>query len=147
MRTTISSLLSAATLAIALIGSASAQAPEALLPQYTAGIDYTASLDARDQHWELQPQAGEAKVIAGEAFCPRSVEPPQGLWLVGRDANGNLELIAPSATLLPAGHSGRVAVRSCDDPDLRNGLVEAYGVPGAVYENLSNEHGSLLIHN
>ena len=146
MRTFKSSLLSTATLTFALIASANAQAPESLLPQYTAGIDYTASLDARDQHWELQPQAGNAQVIAGESFCPRGVEPPIGLWLVGRDGDGKLELIAPSATLLPSGHSGRVAIRSCDDPELRQGRVQAYGVPSTVYDNLANEHGSVFIH-
>lgn len=145
MRTFLS-LLSAATLSIALSGAAAAQAPETLLPEYTAGIDYTAVLDARDQHWELQPQTGEARVIAGEAFCPRGIEPPAGLWLIGRDANGGLELIAPSATLLPTGHSGRVAVRSCDDQDLRSGRVQAYGVPTAVYDRLADEHGTVLIH-
>lgn len=146
MRTSISPLISAAALSLTLLASAHAQAPESLLPQYTAGIDYTATLDARDQHWELQPQAGSAQVIAGETFCPRGVEPPTGLWLVGRGENGKLELIAPSATLLPAGHSGRVAIRSCDDPELRQGLVQAYGVPSTVYDNLANEHGSVFIH-
>ncbi|MBD8526261.1 hypothetical protein [Pseudomarimonas arenosa] len=147
MRTVIASLITAATLALSLSSSTvSAQAPESLLPQYVPGIDYTASLDALDQHWELQPQFGESRVIAGDAFCPRGIEPPAGLWLIGRDSQGELELIAPSATLLPTGHSGRVALRSCDDPELRDGRVQAYGVPAVVYQSLANEHGSLLIH-
>ena len=78
-------------------------------------------------------------------LCQHTEVPLSGLWLLYRDAEGNPQLVAPSITLLPDGHSGRVALRACDDPELQNAQVKAYGVPGNLLNLLISETGAILV--
>lgn len=125
--------------------AASAAVAGELDPVYAHAGQYTATLDRNGHAWQLTPIVGEALEVRSSGLCPSTARPTPGLWIIGRDAEGRPELIAPSATLLPAGHSGRVALRSCDDPALRASRVEAYGVPGKVLEWLAEEAGAVLV--
>lgn len=132
--------------ALALAGSASAADPRdnALDPVYFSGSQYTALLQPGLQRWTLSPQVGADVEIRSVAPCPHQVVPSRGLWLIGRDDAGRLELIAPSATLLPEGHSGRIALRACEEA-IGSGDAPAYGVPAPVLELLAANSGAVLV--
>jgi hypothetical protein len=130
---------------LAASGLSQARGDSALEPVYAEAGQYTATLSAGQQHWRLAPIAGTDIEIRSAELCPRTATPPRGLWLLGRDDAGRPELVAPSATLLPNGHRGRVALRSCDDPELRSARVEAYGVPQRVLDLLAAEAGAVLV--
>lgn len=135
----------AAFAALLLSGTAFADsADNGLDPVYLAGSQYTAVLQPQLQRWTLSPQTGPDLEIRSIAPCPHQTVPGKGLWLIGRDAEGNLELIAPSATALPAGHSGRVALRSCETAGEPAGSP-GYGVPGQVLELLAAHSGAVLV--
>lgn len=140
-------LIPALSLIVSLATASAAAADPAsnLTPVYTEGGHYSATLERDNQRWRLTPIEGESLEIRSTDLCPSTARPLPGLWLVGRDAEGRPELIAPSATLLPAGHSGRVALRACNDPALRDAQVDAYGVPGKVLEWLASDSGAVLV--
>ncbi|MCB1552336.1 MAG: hypothetical protein KDJ14_00910 [Xanthomonadales bacterium] len=122
-----------------------AAANDDLSPALQAGSEYTATLHTHSQSWRLSPVAGGDLDVRGADLCPHTEVPPSGLWLLDRDAEGNPQLVAPSITLLPDGHSGRVALRACDDPELQNAQVKAYGVPGNLLNLLISETGAILV--
>jgi len=80
---------------------------------FVPGSQYTASLDQTHNRWRLQPLAGPDRII-DTGTCATGAMIPAGVWLLVRDARGRPELLAPSATVLPAGVPDRVALRSCD---------------------------------
>lgn len=131
-------------LSLALVASGAARAGT-LEPVYVEAGHYSATLDRSGQTWQLTPLVGELLEVRSVELCPSTARPLPGLWMIGRDAQGRPELVAPSATLLPLGHSGRVALRPCDDPALRQSRVQAYGVPGKVLEWLTEEAGAVLV--
>lgn len=136
------------TLALSLIAfgaAAQAAGDHPLHPVYAEAGQFTATLDRSEHAWRLAPIGGEAVEVRGVELCPSTVQPSAGLWFIGRDADGRPELVAPSATLLPEGHSGRVALRACDDPELRSARVEAYGVPGQLLGWLASEAGAVMV--
>jgi hypothetical protein len=137
------SLIVAAALALPL--TAAANIERSLDPVYSAGSQYTATLVTKSDLWRLTPLAGDEVEIRGGSSCPHSALPSKGLWLVGRDADGRAELVAVSATRLPAEHSGRIALRRCDDPALRDARQPAYGVPSPVLDLLLAESGAVLV--
>lgn len=132
-------------LALAAASAAAADPASKLTPVYAEAGQYSATLDRDSHRWLLTPIEGESLEIRSTELCPSTARPAPGLWLVGRDAQGRPELVAPSATLLPAGHSGRVALRPCNDPALREASVTAYGVPGKVLEWLASDSGAVLV--
>jgi hypothetical protein len=134
-------------LAAALVVSANAAAKieRSLDPVYAIGSQYTATLSAARQLWRLTPLDGNDIEVRSESLCPHSALPGKGLWLVGRDADGRAELVAVSATLLPDGHSGRVALRRCDDPTLNDAAEPAYGVPAPLLDMLVEHSGAVLV--
>ena len=140
-------LIPALSLIFSLASASAAAADPAgnLTPVYAEAGQYSATLERESQRWRLTPIEGETLDIRSADLCPSTARPLPGLWLVGRDAEGRPELIAPSATLLPAGHSGRVALRPCSDPALRDARIDAYGVPGKVLEWLANEAGAVMV--
>lgn len=74
---------------------------------------YSAEMDRHGGAWRLLPLSGgemEVRLLAG---CPSTAVVPEGLWLVSRDAEGEPVLLAPSATVLPDGHPGRIRLASC----------------------------------
>ena len=134
-----------ALLAMAASPAATAEPIESsLTPVYVASSQYTAILEPSLQRWTLAPQVGSDLQIRSVTPCAHQTVPAKGLWLIGRDANGGLELVAPSATLLPEGHSGRIALRSCETATAVNG-VKSYGVPDQVLELLADNTGAVLV--
>ncbi len=130
---------------LTLSATVGAQSASEITPVYAEAGQYTATLRSTHQHWQLAPIAGDPVEIRADQLCPRTAVPPRGLWVLGRDDSGRAELVAPSATLLPQGHSGRVALRACDDPELRSAKVEAYGVPQQVLDLLLANTGAILV--
>lgn len=108
-QTVVFGLLAAAVAAAAV---ASASMPE---PVYVAGGSYTAVLDQQARRWTLLPLDGQDFEIRANAGACESAEAiPSGVWLVGRDAEGRPELVAPSATLAAAGRD-RIALHDCSE--------------------------------
>jgi len=136
-------LFAAAALLSSLPASANIERP--LDPVYLPGSQYTATLQPSTQLWRLAPLDGTDVEIRASALCPHTAVPGRGLWLLGRDADGRAELVAPSATLLPPGHSGRIALRACDDPQLADASQPAFGVPAQVLDLLLAETGAVLV--
>lgn len=109
-------------------------------PWYSAGSQYTASLDRTSGHWRLQPAAGQDIVIT-TGLCPTGTTVPAGLWLLVRDANGRPELLAPSTTALPAGQSDRLPLRACDQAG-----DQQLALPQTLLDLLSSNTGAILVH-
>ena len=109
-------------------------------PVYQAGGQYTAVLNSVNSQWRLLPSDGQDFAIELGESCHSSTKIPAGLWLLTRDANGQAELLAPSQTILPKGHSGRVSVVSCAD-DKSNALA----LPASLIEWLGNNTGAVYV--
>lgn len=94
------------------VAVASTTMPE---PVYVAGGSYTAVLDQQAQRWTLLPLDGrDFEIRATAGSCGSGTTIPAGVWLVGRDAAGNPELVAPSATRAGAGQE-RIALHDCGE--------------------------------
>ena len=110
------SLFAIAGLALS-VGAAANVPVESLAPVYIEGGQYTAVLSQRTQAWRLLPQDGiDLAVSSNGAGCHAGGHVPAGVWIVTSDAQGRPVLTAPSATELPAGHPGQVALRACGEP-------------------------------
>jgi hypothetical protein len=109
-------------------------------PVYQAGSQYTAVLNSANAQWRLLPNDGQDFAIQLDDNCRSSSKIPTGLWLLTRDANGQAELLAPSQTVLPDGHSGRVSVVGCDDEQ-----SNAVAVPASLIEWLANNTGAIYV--
>ena len=125
---------------IAALAAASAVAksaqPDAV---YIAGSSYTAVLDQQAQRWTLLPLDGQDfEVTSNAKSCASDTTIASGLWLVGRDADGNPELVAPSATDV-AGGSERIALHACGEAG------EGLAAPRPLIEWLSDNSGAVLV--
>ena len=109
-------------------------------PVYQAGGQYTAVLNAADAQWRLLPGDGQDFAIQLEDNCHSRAKVPTGLWLLTRDANGQPELLAPSQTVLPKGHSGHVPLVGCNDKQ-----NDALAVPASLIEWLGNNTGAIYV--
>ena len=107
---------------------------------YQAGSQYTAVLDSSKAQWRLLPSDGQDFAIQLDKNCQSSVPVPAGLWLLTRDADGNPELLAPSQTALPTGHSGHIPVVACDE-DQAKGMA----LPASLIEWLSDNTGAVYV--
>lgn len=110
-------------------------------PVYTAG-QYGAVLDQSSQQWRVQPLVGEHVTLTNrDPSCLSTAVLANGLWLIGRDQSGHLELVAASDTTLAADAPGNVALQSCDEP------IEGMSVrvPQQVMQALSSYVGAVLI--
>lgn len=137
-------LLAAALAAIALVASAMPATP-ALAPEavYIEGGQYTARLHQATRHWRLLPIDGQDLVVVNpDILCRADVAAPAGLWLVARDPAGGLELRAPSHTVLPDGHEGRIALLPCG-PKTQG--VAALHAPQALLDWLGAHNGAVMI--
>lgn len=132
-------LLLATLLSLAGLAPASA-APPADEAIFVEGSRYDAVLDARRGDWRLLPLTGAEVRLHLSGHCRGDAAPPPGLWLLSRDAQGRPELVAPSATPLPAGHSGRIALVGCDEP-VSGGLP----VPEALADWLVQHSGAIYV--
>jgi hypothetical protein len=108
-------------------------------PVFNAGSQYTAVLDQAHGRWQLLPLSGQDLAIDTGA-CANGNVLPKGVWLVTRDADGRVQLVAPSTTALPAGAADTVAVRSCDEAG-----ADALAVPQPLIDLLAADAGAVLI--
>jgi hypothetical protein len=128
---------------IALAGAATAETAfiDGRSPVYTAG-QYGAMLDQSTQQWRVKPLVGEHLTITNrDPSCLSSAVLSPGLWLIGRDPQGRLELVAASDTALAQDVPATIALRSCDDPI--EGLTVR--VPPSVMQALTLNVGAVLI--
>ena len=141
MRTSLAPFALAATLA-ALLSSTAVSARTVATPDpiYVASSQYTAVLDQSTQHWQLRPAEGAILDIRASA-CGAHAQIPNGLWLLVSDAHGKAELVAPSATVLPAGMPDRIALRDCD----ANGEGPALAVPQSLIDLLTSNTGAIYV--
>ncbi len=109
-------------------------------PVYQDGSQYTAVLDSQNAQWRLLPGDGQDFAIQLDQSCKSTTEVPAGLWILTRDADGKPELLAPSQTVLPVGHSGHISVVACDE-EQANGLA----VPASLIEWLSDNTGAVYV--
>lgn len=107
---------------------------------YQAGGQYTAVLDSSNAQWRLLPSDGQDFAIQLDKDCQSSASVPTGLWLLTRDADGKPELLAPSQTALPAGHSGHIAVAACDQA-----RANELALPASLIEWLSDNTGAIYV--
>jgi hypothetical protein len=110
-------------------------------PVFSAGSQYTATLDQTHNQWRLQPVNGQDVVIDTGA-CSTGAMVPQGFWLLVIAADGRPELLAPSVTRLPAGSPDRVALRACDRAHGRE-----LAVPQSVLDLLTVNTGAIYVRN
>jgi len=108
--------------------------------EYQAGGEYTAVLNVGNSQWRLLPGDGQDFAIQLDQNCQSSAAVPAGLWLLTRDADGKPELLAPSQTVLPAGHSGHVAVAACDQAQ-----ANELALPASLIEWLSDNTGAVYV--
>jgi hypothetical protein len=135
-------LLGAAALAGAAVPTPKPAVP--LDPVFVEGSQYTATLDQGTRNWRLLPLDGQDVVIANpDVWCRADAAVPKGVWLVSRDAQGGIELIAPSVTALPKGHSGRVALLPCGSDEES---VNALHAPQMLIDLLATNAGAVYVH-
>lgn len=110
-------------------------------PVYTPG-QYAAQLDQSTQQWQVMPLAGtHLRLTNRDANCLSTAVLAPGLWLVGHDLQGRLELVAASDTALRSDESAAVAVRGCNQAF--EGMT--LRVPQEVLEALALQSGAVLI--
>lgn len=83
---------------------------------FVEGTRYNAVLSQGQGRWRLLPADAADLRVRVSPDCRTPHAHPPGLWLLTRDAQGRPELLAPSATRLPAGHSGRIRLVDCREP-------------------------------
>jgi hypothetical protein len=108
-------------------------------PVFNAGSQYTAVYHQARSQWQILPATGQDLAIDTGA-CANGNVLPKGVWLVTRDADGRVQLVAPSTTALPAGAADTVAVRSCDEAG-----ADALAVPQPLIDLLAADAGAVLI--
>jgi hypothetical protein len=126
---------------VALPATAATQ-PEPSLLGPAAG-QYTAEFDRASQRWRLLTLRGSDTDVSAVGDCLPGSSPPDGLWLLSRDAQGVPTLFAPSITALPAGHPGRIRLAACGDTDDTG--EPQMGVPEALLEWLVERSGAVLV--
>lgn len=110
-------------------------------PVYQAGGQYTAVLNSANAQWRLLPSDGQDFAIQLDKNCSSSAAIPAGLWLLTRDANGQPELLAPSQTALPVGHSGHIPVVACNEEQANGGLA----LPASLIQWLGDNTGAVYV--
>ncbi len=125
-------------ISIMLSGTALANIPSSN-PVYEAGSQYTAMLDNQNSQWHLVPRI-QHDITQQDKHCQSNTVIPAGLWLVTRDTNGNPELIAPSQTKLPKGHTGHIPLVNCSDKQ-----SNAFAVSKKMIDWLSNNTGAIYV--
>jgi hypothetical protein len=137
-------LVRLAVLYAALFGTVAANAAppsgiEDAGPVFNASSQYTAVYRQASNEWQILPVSGQDLAIA-TGDCATGTVHPKGVWLVSRDDAGNVQLVAPSTTELPAGAADTIAVRSCDQPE-----ADALVLPQPLIDLLIADAGAVLI--
>lgn len=110
-------LITTALLSLALVSPAAPAAdPAADEAVFVEGARYNAVLNRSANAWRLLPLHGGDRNLSVAEHCRTGLKPPRGLWLLTRDAEGLPQLVAPSATPLPAGHPGHIRLVECGQP-------------------------------
>lgn len=107
-----------------------------------AGGHYTAEFDSGADTWRLFPLVGSATELRSIDSC-RASNPPAGIWVLTRGADGAPVLLAPSVTALPAGHPGRIRLAACGSEP--RGTEPTLGVPEALLDWLADHSGAVLV--
>jgi hypothetical protein len=106
---------------------------------YAPGSQFTARLDQTRNHWQLLPlDGGDVDIDAGA--CSTGFVVPTGVWLLVPGSDGKAELVAPSATHVPAGSPDRVALRSCSEA-----TGQQVAVPRSVLDLLAANTGAVYV--
>lgn len=108
-------------------------------PVFNAGSQYTAVYRQSLGQWRILPATGQDLDIATGDCATGSVH-PKGVWLVTRDDQGRVQLLAPSTTDLPAGTADTIAVRACDQAE-----PGALVLPQPLIDLLAADTGAVLI--
>jgi hypothetical protein len=108
-------------------------------PVFNAGSQYTAVYRQSRGEWQILPVTGQDLAI-DTGDCATGAVHPNGVWLVSRDDQGRVQLVAPSTTALPAGAPDTIAVRACDAPE-----ADALVLPQPLIDLLASESGAVLI--
>ena len=108
-------------------------------PVFTAGSHYSAVYRQSSGRWQILPATGQDLVI-DTGDCATGVRHPEGVWLVSRDDQGRVQLVAPSTTVLAPGQADTIAVRSCDQPG-----DQALVLPQPLIDLLAADTGAVLI--
>jgi hypothetical protein len=108
-------------------------------PVFNAGSQYTAVLDQAAGRWQILPLTGHDLAI-DTADCASGARHPAGVWLVSFDAEGRVQLVAPSTTALPPGVADTIPVRNCEDAG-----ADALAVPQPLIDLLAADAGAVLI--
>ena len=110
-----------------------------LSPVYQAGSQYTAVLNRHNAQWHLIPRVRNNLLVTHQQNCRSAILIPPGLWLLTRDSDGRPELLAPSQTPLPIGHSGHIPIISCSTQS------EGLAIPARLIEWLNNNTGAIYV--
>jgi len=130
--------LSATALALLALSSAASTATQAAIEPVPGS--YSAQLRPDARRLRLFDPSGAVLDLSFEG-CGESVQLPAGLWLLSRDSAGQPVLLAPSATALPRGHLGAVAVSTCTsgaDPT-------ALRLPAALLQTLEDHASAIFV--
>ena len=106
---------------------------------YIPGGQYTATLDQTQNVWRFLPINGQ-DVVIDAGSCATGAMAPTGVWLLQLDRYGRPELVAPSATRLPAGAPDHIALRACDQARGRE-----LAVPQTVLDLLAENTGAVYV--
>ena len=132
-------VLYAALFAIVFGGAAQAQDADDTGSVFNAGSQYTAVFHQARGQWQILPATGQDLAIdTGE--CANGTVHPRGVWLVSRDDQGRVQLVAPSTTVLAAGQADTIAVRACDQAG-----ADALALPQPLIDLLASDTGAVLI--
>ncbi|MBL0028695.1 MAG: hypothetical protein IPO95_06380 [Rhodanobacteraceae bacterium] len=108
-------------------------------PALISDTQYTAVFTQSQSSWLLHPAAAGA-LMRLDVRCRDDAAIAPGLWLVTTDAVGQVELVAPSVTVLPPGHPERIPLLACDSA-VSGGLH----LPAKFIQTLAREHGAVRI--
>lgn len=137
-----SPMIAAVLASLLATSAATAAAPAADDGVFVEGTRYSAVFSPGQSTWRLLPADGADIRLKVSPDCRPGAELPAGLWLLTRDAAGQPQLVAPSSTPLPLGHSGHVRLVACDraasaaEPSLplpANLLAWLEGHSGSIY--------------
>lgn len=123
--------------------AAAAAAPAADDAVFLEGTRYNAVLSRGERAWRLLPATGNDLRLQVAQDCRTGAAPPRGLWLLTRDSQGRPELLAPSATALPAGHPGHIRLVDCGQPIAAG--EAALAVPAGLVDWLQQNSGSIYV--
>ena len=106
---------------------------------FVPGGQFTATFDQTQNVWRFLPMNGQ-DVLIDAGSCSTGAMAPTGVWLLQRDRSGRPELVAPSATRLPAGAPDHIALRACDQANGRE-----LAVPQTVLDLLASNTGAVYV--